>query len=55
MSNEAMKAKQGDTYGGKKSGMKLQIAKDCDCDECRNELKCCGQPLVRVNPQLQNA
>ncbi|MEO9595823.1 hypothetical protein [Rhodopirellula bahusiensis] len=55
MSSQTTKASQGDTYRCKECGMELQITKGCDCDECKTELNCCGQPLDRVNPQVQNA
>jgi len=55
MSNQTVKASQGDTFRCQKCGMELTITKGCRCDDCKTVLSCCGQSLDRVNPNVQNA
>ncbi|WP_372724097.1 hypothetical protein [Novipirellula sp.] len=55
MSPQIEAPKIGDMYRCAKCEMEIHVTKGCDCNDCKTEFLCCGQPMEKVtSPPVMN-
>ncbi len=46
--------KTGDMFRCTKCSFEIHVTGGCDCQDCKTELKCCGEPMEKVTePSVQ--
>ena len=40
--------KAGEKYRCESCGMEIQVTKDCNCEDCPADFRCCGQAMVKA-------